>query len=117
MDRQKVIRHVLVEGAVVLLMSAAFAGLIMHQADTVDERVSYRLGPGDSIHDIVQPVEQGDEVIVTITNLDDETPVHMALRIAESSEPAMERGYLNWDTLADAGSGRSSPSSLARPST
>ena len=30
--------------------------------------------PGDSIHDIVQPVEQGDDVIVTVTNLDDETP-------------------------------------------
>ena len=42
---------------------------------------------------------------MTVTNLDDETPVHVALRIAESSEPAMERGYLNWDTLADAGSG------------
>ena len=29
----------------------------------------------------------------------------MALRIAEASEPAMERGYLNWDTLTAAGSG------------
>ena len=98
-------RHVLVEGTVVLLMAAAFAGVTMHQADTVDERVSYRLGPGDSTHDIIQRFDYGEEVIVTVTNLDDKTPVHMAMRIAESSEPAMERGYLNWDTLAAAGSG------------
>ncbi len=104
-DRQKVLRHVMVEGTVALLMAAAFAGVIMHQADTVEDRVSYRLGPGDSTHEIIQRFGYGEEVIVTVTNFDDDTPVHMALRIAESSEPAMERGYLNWDTLAEAGSG------------
>jgi hypothetical protein len=104
-DRQKVLRHVIVEGTVALLMAAALAGVIMHQADTVEDRVSYRLGPGDSTHEIIQRFGYGEEVVVTVTNLDDTTPVHMALRIAESSEPAMERGYLNWDTLAEAGSG------------
>ena len=104
-DRSKVVRHVLVEGSAALLLAALLAGATAHQVNTAEDRVSYRLGPGDTTYDIVQRFAVGEQVEVSIENLDQSTPVHVVLRIAEEAEPGFEGGYVNWDAMVAAGSG------------
>jgi hypothetical protein len=103
-SRAKVSRHVIVEGSIALLLAALLAGATAHQVDTADDRVDYRLGPGDTVHDIVQRFDVGEQVEVGIVNLDSDSPVHVALRIAEEAEPAFEAGYVNWEAIEASGS-------------
>jgi len=103
-SRAKVNRHIIVEGSIALLLAALLAGATAHQVNTADDRVDYRLGPGDTVHDIVQRFDVGEQVEVSIVNLDSDSPVHIALRIAEEAEPAFEAGYVNWEAIEASGS-------------
>lgn len=98
--KQKVKGHLLFEGIVVLVMVALISSAVIYQSNSVDDRVSLRLGPGDSNIEIIQSIGYDDEVNSTITNFDMTQEVEFITIVAQYSEPAMQAGYLNWSVAS-----------------
>ena len=86
---------------VVLLMVGVLMAGMTYQADTLDERVSMRLGPGDSNHDIIQEMESGEYATFILTNLDEEEPVHVVIIELEQAAKSMGEGDILWEKLKD----------------
>ena len=82
--------HLLFEGIVVLVMVALISSAVIYQSNSVDDRVSLRLGPGDSNIEIIQSIGFGDQVNSTITNFDMAQEVEFITIVAQYSEPAMQ---------------------------
>ena len=97
--RVKASRHAVVEGIVVLLMVGILMAAMTYQAETMDERVSMRLGPGDSNHDIIQEMGEGDSATFILTNLDDEESVHVVIIELERAAKSMGEGDILWDKI------------------
>ena len=70
-----------------------------YQAETLDDRVSMRLGPGDSNHDIIQEMEEGEYATFILTNLDEEEPVHVVIIELEQAAKSMGEGDIQWEKL------------------
>jgi hypothetical protein len=80
---------------VLILMSA-----VNYQADTNDERASFRLGPGDSTFEIVQKLDYYESVEMNITNWHESETLQVILIITENSVEQMEAGEINWQGLS-----------------
>ena len=99
----KVRRHVTVEGIVTLVMVAFIFMAVNAQTATMDERVSYQLGPEDSTFEIIQKFDPGNTVDTTVTNLHGDITLEVVVLIVESAPPAMENGSIDWSIMKTLG--------------
>ena len=60
-----------------------------------------RLGPGDSNHDIIQEMGEGDSATFILTNLDEEESVHVVIIELERAAKSMGEGEILWDKIED----------------
>jgi hypothetical protein len=102
-SREKVRRHILVEGVVMLLLLTAMMMAVNYQEETIDERVSFRLGQDDSTFEIIQKFDPGMNVISNITNLNERGNLEIVVVMVETSVPAMEEGYIDWEVMKTLG--------------
>jgi hypothetical protein len=99
----KIRRHILIEGVVTLVMVTLILMAVNVQSSTVDERVSYQLGPEDSTFEIVQQFEPGQTVDTTVTNLHSDVTIEVVVIIVERSVPAMQNGSIDWSMMKELG--------------
>ncbi len=104
--RDKVRRHILVEGIVMLVLLTCMMMAVNYQEETIDERVSFRLGEGDSTFEIVQKFDPGDMVQSNITNLNHASELEIVIVMVETSVPAMETGEIDWEVMKTLGEHR-----------
>ncbi|MEK9651406.1 MAG: hypothetical protein VW102_04335 [Poseidonia sp.] len=102
-SKEKARRHILVEGIVMLMLLTAMLMAVNYQEETVDERVSFRLGSGDSTFEIIQKFEPNEFVVSNITNLNEGGELEVVLVMVETSVPAMETGAIVWDDMVALG--------------
>ena len=77
--RQKVWKHILVEGTVLLILLAAIMGAVNHQDATNDDQASFRLGPRDTVQDILSEMSPKYSITTTIENMDDSLTLEYAI--------------------------------------
>ena len=96
-------QHAVVEGIIVLLLFSVLLGSMAYQEDTMDERASMRLGPGDSNIDIIQELVPGQEAIFTLTNMDEDYAVEVLIIELENATLAMDKddGGIVWSQISD----------------
>ena len=99
--RAKAKRHLLVEGIIVLLLTSVLMASMTYQSETMDERASMRLGPGDSNHDIIQKMEYGLEANFILTNWDTEDHVEVIIVELEEASNSMEDNEIKWDDFSE----------------
>ena len=92
-----------VEGIVTLVMVALIFMAVNAQTATMDERVSYQLGPEDSTFEIIQKFDPGNTVDTTVTNLHGDITLEVVVLIVESAPPAMENGSIDWSIMKTLG--------------
>ena len=100
-SRNKAGRHAVVEGIVVLLMVGALMGSMTYQAETLEDRVSMRLGPGDSNYDIIQKMGYGEEATFTLTNLNEDYSVEVVIIELEEAAQSMGENGVIWDEISE----------------
>jgi hypothetical protein len=103
--RKKVFRHVLIEGIVALILLSLILGMINVQKASIDERVSFQLGPGDSTFEIIQPLDHNQGFSSEIFNLDEESNLEIIVIQLEGSISAMQGGEINWTNLSESAGG------------
>ncbi len=64
-------RHTFWEGAATLVILFLVLSAVSYQENNVDDRVSMRLGGGDTSYEILQSLSYGDEITSRITNMDE----------------------------------------------
>jgi len=101
LTRVKAGRHAVFEGIVVLLMIGAMMGSMTYQAETMDDRVSMRLGPGDTNIDIIQEMKYGEDATFIITNLDEIYSVEVAIVELDELSTLMDDDGIIWTELED----------------
>ena len=101
--KEKVRRHILVEGVVMLILLTAMMMAVNYQEETIDERVSFRLGEGDSTFEIIQKIDPGNTVQSNISNLNIEGQLEIVIVMVETSVPSMETGSIDWDVMKSLG--------------
>ena len=92
-------RHAVVEGIIVLLMMSVLMGSMTYQAETMDERVSMRLGPGDSNIDVIQEMRTGENATFILTNLDEQYAVEVVIIELEEASKSMKNGQIQWNEI------------------
>ena len=92
-------QHAVVEGVIVLLLFSVLMGSMAYQENTLDERASMRLGPGDSNIDIIQELNPGQEAVFTLTNMHHEFAVEVVIIELEEASLAMDDGGIIWDQI------------------
>ena len=97
--KKKVVNHTFWEGAATLLLLFLVLSAVSYQENNIDERVSMRLGGGDSTYEILSPLNQGEEVTTSITNLDDSFTLQFTIVVVEDSVSAMDQGVIDWSLL------------------
>ena len=97
--REKARRHILVEGIVMLMLLTAMLMAVNVQEESIDERVSFRLGSGDSTFEIIQKFDPNEFVVSNITNLNQQGTLEVVVVMVETSVPAMETGSIAWDDM------------------
>ena len=102
-SREKVRRHILVEGVVMLILLTAMMMAVNYQEETIDERVSFRLGEDDSTFEIIQKFDPGAMVQSNITNLNTAGELELVVVMVETSVPAMETGEIDWRVMKTLG--------------
>ena len=100
---KKVRKHLLVEGIITLLMLTTILMAVQVQTETVDERISYQLGPEDSRFEIIQKFEPGMQVHSNVTNLDDTLRMEVVVIMVNLATPAMENGSIDWNIIRSLG--------------
>jgi len=96
-------QHAVVEGIIVLLLFSVLLGSMAYQEDTMDERASMRLGPGDSNIDIIQELVPGQEAIFTLTNMDEDYAFEVLIIELKNATLAMDKddGGIVWSQISD----------------
>ena len=100
-DKEKVVRHTFWEGAVTLIMLTLILSAVAYQEDNIDDRVSMRLGGGDSTYEILSSLRYGEEVTTSITNMDDSLTLKFTIIWVDESVKAMDQGVIDWSVLED----------------
>ncbi|MBT5843787.1 MAG: phosphatase PAP2 family protein [Euryarchaeota archaeon] len=100
---KKIRQHLVVEGVITLLMLTAILMAVQVQTDTIDERVSFQLGPNDSRLEIIQMVGPGEQVNSNVTNLDDSLTMEVVVMIVDLAPTAMENGSIDWGVARSLG--------------
>lgn len=101
--REKARRHILVEGIVMLMLLTAMLMAVNVQEASIDERVSFRLGSGDSTFEIIQKFDPNEFVVSNITNLNQQGTLEVVVVMVETSVPAMETGSIVWEDMVALG--------------
>ena len=100
---KKIRQHLLVEGIVTLLMLTTILMAVQVQTETVNERVSFQLGPGDSRFEIIQKFDPGMQVNSNVTNLDDTLTMEVVVIMVDLAPPIMENGSIDWSIARSLG--------------
>ena len=98
-NRAKTGRHAFVEGVIVLLMMSVLLGGMNYQSETMDDRASMRLGPGDSNHDIIQQIDFGEQATFVLTNWDEEDNVEVVIIELDEAAQSMRNKQVQWDEI------------------
>ncbi len=99
--KKKVVTHTFWEGAATIFILFLVLSAVSYQENNSDERVSMRLGGGDSTFEILAPLDYDEEIATTITNLDDSmTLQYTVMKVGESLE-AMDDGEIDWALLEE----------------
>ena len=96
-------KHVIVEGAIALVMFTLILMAVNVQVENSEDRVSFRLGPQDSTYEIIQELKYGETVESTIKNLDPSLTLEVVYIPVEESAKAMENGSIDWLYLVSIG--------------
>ena len=94
-------KHSIWEGAATLVILFLVLSAVSYQENNVDDRVSMRLGGGDTSYEILQSISYGEEITSKITNLDDSLNLSFTIIWVEESVYAMERGVINWSKIEE----------------
>ena len=97
--KKKVMNHTFWEGAATLLLLFLVLSAVSYQENNIDDRVSMRLGGGDSTYEILTPLQFDEEITTSITNLDDSLTLKFTVLWVEESISAMDQGVINWSEL------------------
>ena len=97
--KKKVANHTFWEGAATLFILFMVLSAVSYQENNVDDRVSMRLGGGDSTFEILTPLFFGDEITTTVTNLDDSLTLQYTVVEVENSIDSMDDGKIDWKML------------------
>ncbi|MGB1437573.1 MAG: phosphatase PAP2 family protein [Candidatus Poseidoniaceae archaeon] len=98
-NREKVWKHVLVEGTILLILFAAIMGAVNHQDATNEEQASFRLGPGDTVQDILAEVGSEDTITTTISNMDDSIVLEYAIITVDLAEDGFSDFGVDWERM------------------
>tara|TARA_B100001113_G_scaffold282069_1_gene237015 strand:- start:260 stop:958 length:699 start_codon:yes stop_codon:yes gene_type:complete len=100
-DKEKVVRHTFWEGAVTLVLLTLILSAVAYQEDSIDDRVSMRLGGGDTTYEIVSSLRYGEDVTTSITNMDDSLTLKFTVIWVDKSVQAMDQGVIDWSVLEE----------------
>ncbi len=103
LNKFKIRKHAIVEGAIALVMFTLILMAVNVQTENSDDRVSFRLGPEDSTYEIIQELKYGDVVESTIKNLDDDLVLEVVYIPVEESAIAMQNGSIDWPYIVTLG--------------
>jgi hypothetical protein len=101
--KEKVVRHVMVEGFIGLMLLLSIFAAVSYQEANMDERVSFRLGEGDTTYEIIQRLHYGETVEVEVTNLAKGADLYVVAIQLQAALPSMAEGSVNWTNLSDEG--------------
>jgi hypothetical protein len=73
------------------------------QENSVDERVSFQLGPNESLYEIIQPHQEGTYVDSNVTNLDETITIEVVVLEIEMAQPSMDNGSIDWNVVRSLG--------------
>ena len=99
--KKKVMNHTFWEGAATLVILFLVLSAVSYQDSNVDDRVSMRLGGGDSTYEILTPLQYGEEVTTTIHNLDDSLTLEYVVIWVDESVEYMDQGVINWTAISE----------------
>ena len=98
-SKEKVRKHIFVEGTILLLMMAAIMGAINYQDSTNEDQASFRLGSGETVHDLIPEMGPDLSVITTIENMDGSNTLQYAIITVELAEPGFQDFKVDWDEM------------------
>ena len=101
--KEKMRRHIVVEGIVMLMLLTVMMMGVNYQEETIDDRVSYRLGEDDSTFEIIQKFSPDEYVLSNISNLNEVASLEIVVVMVESSIPAMDQGTIDWEMMTSLG--------------
>ena len=73
------------------------------QENSVDERVSFQLGPNESLYEIIQPHQEDIYVESNVTNLDETITIEVVVLGIEIAQPSMNNGSIDWNIVRSLG--------------
>lgn len=97
--RDKVRKHIVVEGTILLILFAAIMGAINHQDSTNDDQASFRLGPNDTVQDIIAEMNPKYGTTTTIQNLDDSITLEYAIITVNLAESGFSDFSVDWEKM------------------
>ena len=97
--REKVRKHIVVEGTILLILFAAIMGAINHQDSTNDDQASFRLGPSDTVQDIIAEMNPKYGTTTTIQNLDDSITLEYAIITVNLAESGFSDFSVDWEKM------------------
>ena len=100
---KKIRQHLLIEGIVTLLLFTTILMAVQVQENSVDERVSFQLGPNESLYEIIQPHHEGTYVDSNVTNLDETISLEVVVLEIEMAQPSMDNGSIDWNVVRSLG--------------
>lgn len=99
--KKKVRNHVLVEGTILLLLLAAIMGSIGQHELLNDEQPSFRLGPGDTVQDILAEMDPKYSATTTIENFDDALHLEYAIITVDLAESGFSGFGVDWEKMQE----------------
>lgn len=97
--KEKVRKHIFVEGTILLLMMAAIMGAINYQDATNEDQASFRLASGDTVHDLIHEIGPELTVMTTIENMDTSNTLEYAIITVDLAEPGFQDFKVDWDEM------------------
>ena len=98
-SKEKVRKHIFVEGTILLIMMAAIMGAINYQDSTNEDQASFRLGSGDTVQDLIHEMSPQLSVTTTIHNMDNSHTLNYAIITVDLAESGFEDYTVNWDKM------------------
>lgn len=97
--RQKVRKHIMVEGTILLILFAAIMGAVNHQDSTNENQPSFRLGAGDTVQDIIPEMDPKYGLTTTIVNLDHSISLEYAIITVNLAESGFSDFSIDWEKM------------------
>ena len=101
--KKKVVNHTFWEGAVTIFLLFLVLSAVNYQESNVDERVSFRLGGGENSFEILAEIDNGEQIISTITNYHSTENLEFVAVAVDASVPAMNEGIIDWEVAKQLG--------------